>query len=273
MQAKGNDTMTIKDIDCYVLDMDGTIYLGEQVIPGAKELLSFFDEKAIRYCFFTNNSSKSPEDYNQKLKRLRLSEHPSVITSGDVTADYLIRTFGPAPRVYAVGTDALIKHLTAAGVICENTGIPDCLVVAFDTTFDYSKATRAVELLREGVPFIATNVDVVCPLDGGKVLPDCSSICAMLTHATGCQPKFLGKPFAETADYIKRAVNLPADKIAVIGDRLYTDIELALNNGMCAIGVLSGEMTQEDIDRSDKKPHYLFDSVADLCRLLKEQIK
>ncbi len=265
--------MTIKDIECYVLDMDGTIYLGEQVIPGAKELLAFFDENGIRYCFFTNNSSKSPEDYKLKLKRLGLSERPAVITSGDVTADYLIRTFGPNPRVYAVGTDALIRHLSAAGIICEDTGIPDCLVVGFDTTFDFSKATRAVDLLREGVPFIATNVDAVCPLEGGKVLPDCASICAMLTHATGHQPKFIGKPFAETAEYIEREVELPVGKIAVIGDRLYTDIELALENGMCAIGVLSGEMTREDIARSGKNPHYLFDSVAGLYRLLKEQVK
>ena len=265
--------MTIKDIECYVLDMDGTIYLGEQVIPGAKELLSFFDENGIRYCFFTNNSSKSPEDYKSKLKRLGLSERPAIITSGDVTADYLLRTFGPCPRVYAVGTDALISHLTAAGIVCEDVGTPDCLVVGFDTSFDFAKATRAVDLLREGIPFIATNVDAVCPLEGGKVLPDCASICAMLTYATGRQPKFIGKPYAETAEFIERAVKLPAGKIAVIGDRLYTDIELALQNGMCAIGVLSGEMTREDIEQNAGKPHYLFDSVADLYRLLKEQVK
>ncbi len=265
--------MRLQDIECYVLDMDGTIYLGDHVIPGAQELLSFFDENGTRYCFFTNNSSKSPEDYKAKLKRLGLSERPAVITSGDVTADYLIKTFGPNPRVYAVGTQALISHLTAAGITCDVTSGPDCLVVGFDTSFDFAKAAVAVDLLRDGVPFIATNVDAVCPLEGGKVLPDCASICAMLTHATGRQPKFIGKPFYETAGYIEQAVNLPADKIAVIGDRLYTDMQLALENGMCAIGVLSGEMTQDDIDKSDKKPHYLFDSVAGLYQLLKEQVK
>ncbi len=263
--------MTIQDIECYVLDMDGTIYLGDQVIPGAKELLSFFDEKEIRYCFFTNNSSKSPEEYKTKLKRLGLSERPDVFTSGDVTANYLIKTFGPHPRVFVVGTQALVTHLSAAGIHCGETESPDCVVVGFDTSFDFFKAARAVNLLRDGIPFIATNVDAVCPLEGGKVVPDCASICAMLTHATGRQPKFIGKPFAETTQYIERAVNLPAGKIAVIGDRLYTDMQLALENGMCAIGVLSGEMTQADIDQTDKKPHYLFNSVADLYRLLKDQ--
>lgn len=267
MRAKGNGNMTIDKIECYVLDMDGTIYLGEQVIPGAKELLALFDEKGIRYCFFTNNSSKSPEDYERKLKRLGLCTHPTVITSGDVTADYLHKTLGSAPLVYAVGTPALIAQLTRAGIRCEETA--DCVLVGFDTTFDFTKATRAVTLLRQGAAFIATNVDAVCPLEGGKVLPDCASICAMLTHATGRQPTFIGKPFAPTAAYIQDATKLPAEKLAVIGDRLYTDMQLALENGMCAIGVLSGEMTISDIDRSEFKPHYLFNSVAELYELLK----
>lgn len=262
--------MTIHDINCYVLDMDGTIYLGEQVIPGAKELLSFFDANGIDYCFFTNNSSKSPADYKEKLARLGLSDHPLVITSGDVTADHLLKTFGPAPSAYIVGTDALITHLGAAGIRFEDRS-PDCVVIGFDTGFDFAKASRAVDLLRDGAPFFATNVDAVCPLEGGRVLPDCASICAMLTHATGRSPQFIGKPFAQTAAYIERAVGQRAGSIAVIGDRLYTDMKLALDNGMCAIGVLSGEMTREDIERSGTQPHYLFDSVDGLYRLLARQ--
>ena len=96
--------------------------------------------------------------------------------------------------------------------------------------------------------FLATNIDSVCPLDNGGVLPDCASICAMLTVATGRHPRYLGKPFPETAHYIQHATGIPAAKTAVIGDRLYTDMHLALDNGMVAIGVLSGEMTQRDID-------------------------
>jgi len=261
----------IHEIECFVLDMDGTIYLGERVIPGAHDLLNYFDQNGIKYCFFTNNSSRSPEDYKAKLTRLGFGSHPTVMTSGDVTADYLLKTYGPAPRAYVVGTEPLITHLTQAGINCEETPQPDCVVVGFDTTYDFKKATRAVDLLRDGIPFIATNVDAVCPLEDNKVLPDCASICAMLTYATGRKPKFIGKPFAETAAYIQDATKLPAEKIAVIGDRLYTDMQLALENGMCAVGVLSGEMTQEDIDNSDAKPHYLFNSVADLYELLKSR--
>lgn len=264
-------SVPIHEIECFVLDMDGTIYLGERVIPGAHDLLNFLKQKGIKYCFFTNNSSRSPEDYKAKLKRLGFGSHPAVITSGDVTADYLLKTYGPTPNVYVVGTEPLIAQLTQAGINCKDTAKPDCVVVGFDTTFCFSKAARAVELLRDGVPFIATNVDAVCPLEDNKVLPDCASICAMLTYATGRKPKFIGKPFAETAAYIQSATKLPAEKIAVIGDRLYTDMQLALENGMCAVGVLSGEMTKEDIAGSDSKPHYLFDSVAQLYELLKQK--
>lgn len=264
-------TVRIQDIECFVFDMDGTLYLGERVIPGAHELLAWLDETGTKYCFFTNNSSKSPLDYKAKLQRLEFTSHPHIITSGDVAASYLLHTYGPHLRAFVVGTPPLIDQLTAAGIDCGDTDKPDCVLVGFDTTYNFAKASRAVDLIRNGVPFLATNIDAVCPLEDNKVLPDCASICAMLTHATGVKPKFLGKPFAETARYIQQAAGVPAEKTAVVGDRLYTDMQLALENGMCALGVLSGEMTREDIDKSPSKPHYLFQSVMDIYCALKGQ--
>ena len=132
------------------------------------------------------------------------------------------------------------------------------------------RPTAQTALLRQGVPFLATNIDAVCPLEDGAVLPDCASICAMLTHATGKQPKFLGKPFAETAEYIMRYTGIQAECTAIIGDRLYTDMRLAMDNGMCAIGVLSGEMTLKDIAQSGSAPQYLFASVMELYEELKK---
>ncbi len=262
-------TLPIRNIECFVFDMDGTLYLGERVIPGARELLALLDDRGIQYCFFTNNSSKSPQDYKLKLKRLGFSSNSHIITSGDVAASYLLKTYGPHPCAFVVGTPPLIEQLTAAGIDCQDTTRPDCVLVGFDTTYCFTKASRAVELLRDGVPFLATNIDAVCPLEDNKVLPDCSSICAMLTHATGVKPKYLGKPFAETARFIQQITNIPSEKTAVVGDRLYTDMQLALENGMCALGVLSGEMTREDIEQSPLRPHYLFDSVMDIFRILK----
>lgn len=260
----------LKDINCYIFDMDGTIYLGDQVLPGARELLSWLDTARIPYYFFTNNSSKSPDDYIDKLRKLAFGDYQRnrIITSAHVTISYIRKNFGENAVVYTVGTPSLLSQLSDAGFDVSDTRTPDCVLVGFDTTYDFSKASRAVDLLREGIPFLATNIDAVCPLEGGRVLPDCASICAMLTHATGREPKYLGKPFAETAEYIVNYTGIPAHSTAVVGDRLYTDMMVALNNGMIAIGVLSGEMTQADIDASDAKPHLLFSGADALLAAL-----
>lgn len=262
--------VSLQQIKCFVFDMDGTIYLSSRVIPGAKALLEMFDERGIPYFFFTNNSSRSPKAYIEKLDRLGFSSYKreKIITSGDVTTDYIKKTFGQNPSVYLVGTPSLHEHFESSGIKCVTDEKPDCLVVGFDTTYNFEKASRAVDLLRDDVPFLATNIDAVCPLDGGDVLPDCASMCAMLTHATGRKPKFLGKPSFETAQFIKNKAGVNFDEIAVVGDRLYTDMHLAIDNGMCAIGVLSGEMTLEDIEKSEQKPNFVFESVADLHKKL-----
>lgn len=260
----------LNNLKCYIFDMDGTIYLGSRVIPGAKELLALLRERRIPYYFFTNNSSKSPEDYIGKLKALGFGDYTrqDIITSADVTADYILKRFGVGASAYVVGTPSLLSQLSAAGIRLTESQ-PDCVVVGFDTTLTYEKCDKATALLRQDVPFLATNIDAVCPLEDGAVLPDCASICAMLTYATGKKPKFLGKPFAETAEYIMNYTGFSAEHTAVVGDRLYTDMRLAMDNGMCAIGVLSGEMTQEDIDQSEDKPDYLFGSVRELTEHLK----
>ncbi len=259
--------INLLSIECFILDMDGTVYLGDRVIDGAKQLLAFFSEHSISYRFFTNNSSRSPKDYAQKLVSLGFGEQPPVITSADVAADYIIKTFGANARVYAVGTNALQNQLDNYGIICTENR-PHCVLIGFDTSYDYKKACIAVSLLREGLPFLATNIDAVCPLEGGNVIPDCASICAMISHASGRSPLYLGKPSAYTACCISSATGIPVNKTAVVGDRLYTDIRLAVDNGMCAIGVLSGEMTKKDIDESPYKPHFVFDSVLELYESL-----
>jgi HAD superfamily hydrolase (TIGR01450 family) len=263
--------ISLNAIECFILDMDGTIYLGEQPLTGAKELLKLLDGRGVQYYFFTNNSSRSTGSYIEKLGRLGFGSYPEsrLITSADVTADYIKKTYGRNAKAYVAGTPDLTIDLENAGVTCIGSGLPDCLVVGFDTTLVYEKANRAVELIREGVPFLATNVDAVCPVEGGMVLVDCGSICAMLTHATGVKPKFLGKPFPETAEYIRDVTNIPLDRTAIVGDRLYTDMCFGADNGMCAIGLLSGEMTREDIEASGIRIDYLFENALELCNNLK----
>lgn len=264
--------ISLQDIRCFIVDMDGTIYLSERPLPGARALLKLLDERRIPYYFFTNNSSHSADSYIEKLERLGFGAYPRgrIISSADVAADYILRAFGANARAYVVGTPALLGQLSSEGVECaDENSIPDCLLVGFDTTLDYKKANHALELIRSGVPFLATNIDAVCPLDGGKVLLDCGSICSMLTHASGAEPKFLGKPFTETAAYIAKITEVPPEKTAVIGDRLYTDMRFAADNGMCSIGLLSGEMSLQDINSSGMKLDYVFSGAQELLDNLK----
>jgi len=264
--------LKLNDIECFILDMDGTIYLSGRVLHGAKEMLALLEERGLPYYFFTNNTSKSTEMYVDKLYRLGFGDYPQekIITACDVTADYVVKTYGKNPKAFVVGTQALRMDFESHGIDCIEEGVPDCLIVGFDTTFNFAKATIAVDLLREGVPFLATNVDTVCPLDNGKVLPDCASMCAMLTHATGAKPKFLGKPFPETSKYIQGFTGIPLNRTAMIGDRLYTDMRMAKESGMCAIGVLSGEMTKKDIEESSIRPDYVFNCMMDVYHAMKE---
>ncbi len=259
--------MNIKDIKCFVFDMDGTIYMSERVIDGAFDLLELLKKRGTPFLFFTNNSSKSPDDYVQKLRRLGFLgiEREQILSSGDVLAHYVLNTY-EKPKIYLAGTPALHEQMQTYGIECGNVGDMDvsAAVMGFDTTLDYEKINHFCTLVAGGVDFLATNIDNICPLDGGGFLPDCGSMCKMVTHSTGVEPKFVGKPFKETVDCILRVSGLPAHDIAMVGDRLYTDIATAVNGEMTGIAVLSGEITARDIEVSDIKPHITVNSVADI---------
>ena len=265
--------MSLKDIKCYVFDMDGTIYLGEQVLPGAIELIQYLKDQGKRFFFFTNNSSRSPMRYVDKLNRLGFPEvlRKDILTSADVTIHYLKEHFTD-PLVYLAGTPALEEQFTSSGIrLCpiDKSITPDVVVLGFDTTFNFDKADYICSLVVKGLPYLDTNIDRVCPLEGGNFLPDCGSMAKMIEHATGRLPKFMGKPFPETAQYILDVAGLKGNEVAVVGDRIYTDIATAYNNGLVAIGVLSGEMTMEDINNSDIKCDYLYRDTLELLEDLK----
>lgn len=264
----------LKEITCFVFDMDGTINLGDSLIPGAMELITLLQEREIPFFFFTNNSSKSPLAYVKKLERLGFSgiTLSHIMTSGDVMIHYLKTQFSDTPAVYLAGTPDLEAQFLEAGItlLASDTETADAVVIGFDTTFDFKKATTASRLIAAGIPFLATNIDNICPLEGGAFLPDCGSMCKMLTHATGVEPKFTGKPFAETVSYILDKTGSDPARTAMVGDRLYTDIATAINGGIIGIAVLSGEVTQAEIGASeDVIPTLVVESVKDIYEALK----
>lgn len=257
----------ISGIRCFALDMDGTIYLGEQWIEGAREFLDAVRESGRTYVFLTNNSSKNPVVYVEKLARMGLFVNESqVITSGDATI-YYIKKHYPGKKVFLLGNDMLKEQFKVEGIqLTDDT--PDLVVTAFDTTLDYQKMCKVCDYVRAGLPYIATHPDYNCPTETGFI-PDIGAIHAFIHASASRYPDhIIGKPNAEIVNYLVDRVGYGKDRIMMIGDRLYTDVAAGASNGLHSALVLSGEATLEDCDKSDVKPELIFDSVKDIIPYL-----
>ncbi len=251
----------------FLLDMDGTLNLGDAPLPGAARFLQTLSDCGRRFVYLTNNSSRSSEDYVNRMRGMGFPcVRENVFTSGEASATYINRHF-PGKPVYVVGTAALCREL-------ESFGLPlayaeDSLVLAgFDRELTYEKLDRAVHLLRRGAPFLAANPDWVCPMPGDEVLPDCGSICALLTAASGKTPLYIGKPERRMIDILAARFGVPNEKICCVGDRLYTDVAAAKNAGAVSALVLSGETNREMLEASPDQPDYVFKDVGELANYL-----
>jgi HAD superfamily hydrolase (TIGR01457 family) len=247
----------------FILDMDGTFYLGDQILEGSLDFLKKVKGSGRNFLFFTNNSSKNQDVYVQKLARMGCTVDKSrVITSGMVTIHYLKKHW-ESPRVYLLGTPMLEEDFQNRGIQLTEDN-PDAVVVGFDTTLTYEKLTKACTFIRNGVPFIATHPDNNCPMEDGPI-PDCGAMCAFITKSTDVLPKYLGKPYEETMDYILDYLNASKDELVFVGDRLYTDIAIGARNGAASVLVLTGETKLKDLDGSDVKPDIIVDRLIDLA--------
>ena len=263
----------LRDIRLFVLDMDGTIYLGERVFPEALRFVERVRAGGRRVLFFTNNSSRNPDVYVRRLCGMGFPvTREDVLTSGDVTTAYL-NLHHPGEPVYLVGTPALEEAFRADGIRLVNRadgGFPtepvSIVVAGFDTTLTYEKLHIACNLIRNGAKFYATHPDFVCPIEGG-VQPDCGGICALLTACTGVKPRFFGKPERETAEMITHLCDVPPKQIAVVGDRLYTDIALGRNNGLLSVLVLTGETARSDVT-PDNAPDVILENIGEILDYL-----
>lgn len=269
MNTYGYDTSILKDIDLFVLDMDGTFYLSEDIIEGSNEFLDKVDSVGKKWLFFTNNSSKDKNLYVEKLARMnRHIQLNEIYTSGDITIEFL-KTHRPGKSVYIMGTGPLVKSFIEAGinVVTDITQPADIVVVAFDMELTYAKLEHACTLIRNGAEYIATHPDINCPVKGGFI-PDCGAFISAINLSTGQTPKILGKPYAETADMISHVTGVPKERIAFVGDRLYTDVACGVKNGCKGILVLSGETPFSMIATSDVKPDLVFDRIYNIGELL-----
>lgn len=255
------------------LDMDGTIYLGSQLFPWTKGFLKKLSDNGIGYSFLTNNPTRSLDDYVKKLHGMGIeATRDEVYTTAVATIDYIKTRFPDARRLFVLGTPSMIGEFEAAGFeMCADDpdDRPDVLVVAFDTTLVYPRLCRAAWWASQGVPYIATNPDRVCPTDQPVILVDCGSICECITHATGRKPDIvIGKPNPDMLRGIMDRYGYRADEIAMCGDRIYTDVAMARNAGALGVLVLSGETTLDTAVNSDPQPPITADNVDTFADLL-----
>jgi len=261
-----NDMKDLKDIKCYLLDMDGTIYLGNELIDGAKEFLEKLKEKNIRYIFLTNNSSKNKDKYVEKLNKLGIEAHrEDVFSSGEATTIYLSKKKKGA-KVFLLGTKDLEDEFEKAGfeLVRERNKDIDFVVLGFDTTLTYEKLWIACEYIANGVEYIATHPDFNCPLENGKFMPDAGAMMAFIKASTGKEPTVIGKPNRHIIDAIIEKYDLKKSELAMVGDRLYTDIRTGIDNGLTSILVMSGETDKKMLKETIFVPDFVFESVKEI---------
>ena len=241
------------------LDMDGTIYMGSTLFPCTIPFLEMLREKGIGYSFLTNNPTRSTDDYLKKLEGLGIhTPREAMTTSAVSTIDYIRLHHPEARRLFLLGTPSMVAEFEAAGfeaAAVSVDGRPPLPAVAPDTTLTYSRLCRAAWWAAQGIPYIATNPDRVCPTDQPTVLVDCGSLCRAIEHATGrCPDVVIGKPNPGMLQVIRERYGLRPEEIAMCGDRIYTDVQTALNAGSLGVLVLSGETTLETALASDPQP-------------------
>jgi len=265
----------IESCRAVVCDLDGTLTLGEKRLPGAVEFLERVLASGRRLFYFTNNSSRSRKTYLERLRHFGFpaaDEH--LITSTDCAIQYMRRN-DIGPEIYAVGNRDFLGEMREHGFLCldETHGFdgarPRAVLLAFDTELTYAKIQAAYELIVDGVPYLATHADKLCPVAPGRFKPDVGSFIAMFaTAAGGREPKVLGKPEPEAVTAIAERADCAPEHIAFVGDRLYTDIRMAARSGMIGILVLSGETARTDVAQSPDRPTAVVESVRDLTPLM-----
>jgi HAD superfamily hydrolase (TIGR01450 family) len=266
----------LKNASLFLLDLDGTVYRGSTLIPGASAFIECLGKRKIGYVFLTNNSSRSAEEYRCTLEKRGIPAAPAnVFTSGQATGVYLSHK-KPHARIFVAGTIALCRELASYGLEIVNgrseTGPVDFVVAGFDLELTYEKILAACGYIARGVEYVATNPDYVCPVEDGRSIPDCGSICFMIEKATGKKPYVVGKPNPAMIFAVCESMHVPVDRTVIIGDRLYTDIAAGKAAGALTICVLTGESTPADIELSTVKPDVVLESIDSLNRLFRDTL-
>ncbi|MDF2440846.1 MAG: hypothetical protein JWN98_1830 [Abditibacteriota bacterium] len=255
------------------LDMDGTIYCGDELFAETQPFLHNLQAHGITFSFLTNNSSKSVHDYVRHLAHFGIDVAPSALFTSTHATVALIQNRHPEIRtVLAVGTRSLQQELQSAGfkVLCEeDSEEPQAVIVGFDPKLNFSALCKATYWIGHGLPYFATHPDRVCPTNLPTVLLDCGALCAAIEAATGRKPDAIGgKPEPEMLHALCRRLQLQADEVAMIGDRLYTDVLMANRAGALSVLTLTGETQRRDLEGAPSAPDLVIENLSQLSQLL-----
>lgn len=252
--------------DSYIFDLDGTIYLGDELLPGAAQLIGELKARQANVLFLTNKPLEAPADYAAKLTRLGIPTEPREVLTATDSLLYYLSSHAKDCRLYVIGEPLLVKLLQYSGYsISDQPDEIDLVVVSFDRTFDYAKLQIAFDAVRNGARIVATNPDAYCPVPGGG-LPDCAAMLAALEACTsGKAEAIVGKPSRHMTDALMD--RLGVDSFAntlLVGDRLATDIRMALAAGMSGGLMLTGATTRQEAELSAHRPHYILEHLLEL---------
>jgi NagD protein len=249
----------------YIFDLDGTVYLGEALLPKAGETLAALRARGLRTIFISNNPTHTREEYANKLTRLGLpTPIEDILTSTLVMVDFLKKRM-PGARLFVVGEQPLCEELRRAGFdLTERAENVDAVIASFDRTFVYRKLQIAFDAIRAGAHFFATNPDRYCPVPSGGE-PDCAAIIAAIEACTDTHVEaVVGKPSTYMIEAALNLMDLPAEDCLMIGDRLETDIKMGLEAGMFAALTLTGATDESALASSSIRPTYILRHLGDL---------
>jgi len=263
-------TTSVRLYDGYLFDLDGTIYLGDELIPGAHRLVTTLREMGRKTLFLSNNPTKDPQMYADKLTRLGLPTDPRLVVNPLVTLSAWLRREAPGSRVFVMGSEPLCRAVVAAGcTLSDNPEEIDIVVASYDTSFDYRKLQIAFDALwlHRRARLVTTNPDAYCPMPGGRGEPDAAAVVAAIEACTGvrCEAN-LGKPDAVMARTALDVLGLRPEDCLMVGDRLYTDVAMAVDAGVDSVLVLTGDSTADQVEALEphRRPSYVLGSVAEL---------
>lgn len=257
----------LHQVEVFALDLDGTLYLGGEIFPFTLAFLAKLRELGKRYVFITNNSAYNQQDYLDKLVRLKIATTlEDIYTSGRATITYLLQHGGPQP-IFLLGTESLHKQFRQAGfeTVAHN---PEYVVLGFDLTFTWQKFDAACRFIRRGATFIATHPDKNCPAPNHDLLPDCGALTAAFEAATGVTPLVIGKPEPFIYRGIMQRFSIQPHQLAMVGDRLETDIAAGPKNGLFTILVMTGVTSRDELQKSTLQPDLVLDKCVDVIPLL-----